>query len=153
MDIKITHSKGTKFNIRVAGLVISKGRVLFQRKKGDLKWALPGGSAVLGESLEKSLKREFHEEIGASLHEVKLLASTEDIFIINEVATHQIGFYFLCQIDKEEITPLEKDLEFCWLDEARLYTENIAPDYVFDLIAKVRSKDFEKIHLCNIQDK
>jgi 8-oxo-dGTP diphosphatase len=52
----------------VAALIQSQGRILAcQRRRGDtfeFQWEFPGGKVQRGESLEKALERELHEELG-----------------------------------------------------------------------------------------
>jgi len=52
----------------VAALIQSQGRILVcQRRRGDtfeFFWEFPGGKVQRGESLEKALERELHEELG-----------------------------------------------------------------------------------------
>ncbi len=52
--------------IRVAGLLINRGRVLLVRheKEGRSYWLLPGGGVERGEQLDEALLRELDEECG-----------------------------------------------------------------------------------------
>jgi ADP-ribose pyrophosphatase YjhB (NUDIX family) len=51
--------------LRVAGVLLHQGQLLLvqHEKEGKRYWLLPGGGVRLGEALNDSLKREFHEEL------------------------------------------------------------------------------------------
>ncbi len=55
----------------VGAVVIKKGRVLLVKRKYPPKkgkWAIPGGSVNLGESLQAAAEREVKEETGLIIH-------------------------------------------------------------------------------------
>lgn len=45
----------------------SDGRILVVRKRGTIKYMLPGGKIEVGESPAEAAVRELHEEVGAEL--------------------------------------------------------------------------------------
>jgi 8-oxo-dGTP pyrophosphatase MutT (NUDIX family) len=88
-----------KFTYRVAGIVISQGRVLCQKSTRDpekLYWFLPGGRAELGEPAEETLRREMQEELGEEAQVGRLLYFMEHFFndSADELDHHEIALYF-----------------------------------------------------------
>lgn len=57
--------------VGVNGIILHEdGTVLLEKRSNDQKWGIPGGWAEVGESPQRSLVREFHEETGFDI-EVK----------------------------------------------------------------------------------
>lgn len=48
------------------------GQILLEQRADDGTWCVPGGSLELGETLEEAARREFQEETGLMLGELKL---------------------------------------------------------------------------------
>lgn len=53
-----------KFSSRAVGVIIKNDKILFQKRKGDDFWALPGGAIATLETGEEVVKRELYEETG-----------------------------------------------------------------------------------------
>ena len=51
-----------KFSVRAAAVLKKDNKILFQQKKGDKVWALPGGAIEVLERAKDVLKRELEEE-------------------------------------------------------------------------------------------
>lgn len=127
------------FSYRVAGVCRKNGRVLLQKPTNDTGYAFPGGHAAFGETNEKTLIREFQEEIGASVQVGRLLWVAE-IFFTWGKPCHQICLYY--EIDEISGVPLSGkfsgteslegrnfEMEFFWLspeelEKAEVYPEN-----------------------------
>lgn len=61
--------------VGAAGLVLNAaGELLLQRKRGAVRWSVPGGICELGEAFEATLKRELHEETALTVNRADLLA-------------------------------------------------------------------------------
>ena len=124
------------FSFRVAGILIQDGKVLLQRPLNDPAYALPGGHVNFGEVSEKTIVREFKEEIAIDISPVRLLWIGENFFPWGAKACHQICFYYLVALCGETQVPLDHSffvqdelegkqcsLEFSWIDLSTL--ENI----------------------------
>ena len=52
-----------KFSCRAVAVIEKNGKILFQKRKGDANWALPGGAIATMESGAEVVIREIEEEI------------------------------------------------------------------------------------------
>ncbi|HEX9061231.1 MAG TPA: NUDIX hydrolase [Clostridia bacterium] len=86
--------ENTRFQLRVAGIATNNGRVLIQRKESDDFWALPGGRIEFLESSQNTLMREMKEELGLDVKLDQLLFSCEYFYENEEMAFHELGFYY-----------------------------------------------------------
>ncbi|MBM3152021.1 MAG: NUDIX hydrolase [Chloroflexi bacterium] len=70
------------------------GRILagegFDRNKGALFYRPLGGTIEFGERSEDTVRRELHEEIGAEVTDLRLLATLENIFEYEGQPGHEI---------------------------------------------------------------
>src|SRR5437867_10778389 len=67
--------------------------------------ALPGGHLEFGETLAACRSREFFEECGLNVEAEKLVYVHENFYTVTKIATHEIGFYFLVDLNSEFPTP------------------------------------------------
>ena len=64
-------------DLRAAGVLIQGGKILLQRDKNGVEYAVPGGHVQVGEETQNALKREFCEEMGVKIA-IKRLLWTEE---------------------------------------------------------------------------
>ncbi|WP_038057944.1 NUDIX domain-containing protein [Thermus amyloliquefaciens] len=111
----------------VGALVEQEGRVLLVRTdKWRGAWGVPGGKVEWGESLEGALRREFWEEVGLALKEVRFALVQEAIFSPEfHKPTHMLLFNYFA-LGEGEVRPGEEILEWAWLppEEALAYPVN-----------------------------
>ena len=69
----------SSFNIRVYGLIIKSGSILLSKEliMGEEVFKFPGGGLEYGEGLIDCLNREFEEEIGQKIYNVKHYYTTD----------------------------------------------------------------------------
>ena len=60
-----------KFGARAVGVLKKNNRILFQKRKQDEFWALPGGAIEVTERGRDVVRRELEEEIGLTNVKVK----------------------------------------------------------------------------------
>jgi len=77
-------------------------RILYIKRKGNNKWALPAGGIELNESIEECLRREVKEETGLEVVKATLVAmyTGRQYSIINRFGDEYQGFEFLFRIDE-----------------------------------------------------
>jgi ADP-ribose pyrophosphatase YjhB (NUDIX family) len=84
-----------RFNYRVVGVAMNKGRVLLQQVKGSDHWFLPGGRGKLGEMAGETLKREMREELNTDIEVGGLVWVVENFFKLNINSYHELSLFFL----------------------------------------------------------
>ncbi|HEX9566277.1 MAG TPA: NUDIX domain-containing protein [Thermoplasmata archaeon] len=97
-----------EFLIRACGILIHDLSVLTQEAddaRGGKSYALPGGHLEFGESLSECTSREIYEESGLNVEAKKLVYVHENFYNLKGVTTHEIGFYFLVDLNSEFPTP------------------------------------------------
>jgi ADP-ribose pyrophosphatase YjhB (NUDIX family) len=101
---------GKEFLIRACGILVHGDAVLVQEAAGGdgPALALPGGHLEFGETLAACLSREFLEESGLNVEAEKLVYVHENFYTLRRIATHEIGFYFLVDLNSEFPTPDSK---------------------------------------------
>ena len=113
----------SRFNFRVAGIVMDADRVLLHQAKQDDFWNLPGGRVEMNESTEAAIQREMMEELGVFVQVEKLPFICEDFYEYDGVDMHEIGFYYVISLpeghsfyNEPQFNGLEQDanLTFRW---------------------------------------
>ena len=89
------------FSYRVAGIYIEDGRILLQKPDSDDAYSLPGGHVAFGETNAETLKREYKEEMGLDITVGKLRWVMENFFPWGDRVCHQVGTFYLIDIDKD----------------------------------------------------
>lgn len=124
----------------VYGVCIKNKKILcIEKNSGPYKgrYDLPGGSQILGESLVETLSREFKEETGLSISEVKE-NRIYDVFVRenkdNNLVHHIFALYTVKYDENSQITIPElvqnerNDSNGTkWIDFSSLHQENASP--------------------------
>jgi len=66
----------------------------YDSKKDEVFYRILGGGVEFGETSEDALRREFQEELGTDLENVKFLKVRENIFTFDGKKGHEIVFIF-----------------------------------------------------------
>ena len=116
------------------------GRVLLVRTtKWRGAWGVPGGKVEWGESLVEAVKREFMEETGLHLTDVRY-AQTQEAVLSPEFhkPAHLLLVDFLAAAPLQDIVPNEEIGAWAWvtLDEAGKYPLNTFTRTLVDLAAR-----------------
>ncbi|GAA5514248.1 nucleoside triphosphatase NudI [Deinococcus carri] len=119
------------------------GRVLLVRTtKWRGRWGVPGGKVEWGETLADAVRREFREETGLALSDVRY-AQTQEAVLSEEFhkPAHMLLVDFFARADTPDITPNEEIEEWAWvpLAEAADYPLNTVTRTLVDL-ARSRGK-------------
>ena len=138
------------FSYRVGGVLIHNGKVLMQNVEGDDGYAFIGGHVAFGETTDKTLVREFKEEIGADISVERLLIVNENFFPWGKKPCQQINLYYLVSLKDEGQIPLDQnfkaldslgneriELNICWIPledipKTKIYPEK-AKEYILNL--------------------
>jgi len=101
----------------VGALVEREGLVLLVRTaKWRGLWGVPGGKVAWGEALEEALRREFREEVGLALSQVRFALLQEALFSPEFYKpTHMLLFNYFARAEGE-VRPNEEILEWAWVE-------------------------------------
>ncbi|HWS29059.1 MAG TPA: NUDIX hydrolase [Clostridia bacterium] len=128
------------FSYRIAGILIRDGKILLQKPLQDDGYSFPGGHVSFGETSDKTLVREFKEEIGADIKVGRLVMIGENFFPWGSKTCQQICLYYLVSLRDETQIPLEgsfkafdelcnerTDLDFCWISLSQFHVIKLYP--------------------------
>jgi len=88
---------------------------------------VPGGKIEWGEPLEKALRREFREEVGLELFNIRYALLLEGVFDPEfHKPMHFLFVNYFAQSSSEEVQPNEEIVEWAWVrpEEALSYPLN-----------------------------
>lgn len=94
--------------VGVGVVIVKQGKILIGRrtgKNGYGTWSMPGGHLDVGESPEETAIRETLEETGVTIHRVKFVGYTNDIF--PEKSKHYITLWIAGEWLRGEPYPTE----------------------------------------------
>lgn len=139
-------------NCRAVAIIIKNNKILFQKRKQDKFWALPGGKIRIDETGEEAIKRELNEELGIENSCIKRVHSiSEYFFTFNKNKYHQYIFAYIVETNKnnnnllenKEFKGIEKteNLLFKWFDIDLLYDAPIKPDFLKQNLKEINNKE------------
>ena len=144
-----------KFGCRSVGVIKKNNKILFQKRRDDKNWALPGGGIEVLERAKDVVVRELEEEIG--LTDVKVIRPlwfVEYFFTFEGVKWHQYIIGHLLDIsddndiiNMDEIPGIEegKNIIYRWFDIDELKTAPIKPDYLKEKLLNIK-EEFEFLY-------
>ena len=117
-------------NIRVYGILINSNKILLVeenvRERRILKF--PGGGLEFGEGTIDCLQREFREELGMEIRDIKHFYTT-DFFVHSFLDPNDqvVSIYYLCAMDEQNINySLDTTMEYKWVDIKDINAEMFA---------------------------
>lgn len=139
MSSKADNPFSGKVRARACGLVVRDHRLLLVKINAPTRpepfWMPPGGGISFGESMEKAVEREVHEETGLRVKSRELVFVSE--YINNR--WHALEYYFKCDIlsgevrlgSDPEMPPSSQMLEdIGWFDESMMGDLNVFPNFI-----------------------
>lgn len=112
--------EGSRFNYRVAGILISQDKILLEKDKIYGFWVLPGGRCEINKESAIAVCREFDEELGYKIKELELLALNENFFKYDGENFHEIGLYYECEL-LATVDPQQFENEFNGIEVSHIY--------------------------------
>lgn len=94
-----------KFNYRVAGILLSNGKLLAMRNERLPYYALPGGRVQLGETAEQAIRREIQEELQLTPAILRPLWLDQSFFTedVDGMQYHELCLYFLMDSSSSDL--------------------------------------------------
>lgn len=138
MDLTLKTKQGF-FNHRVAGVIIHENKLLAQKAVKQKNYYLPGGRIHFGESSKDALIRELNEELHIDVVNYSPLWLNECFFIENGTHFHEVGIYYLVDIENAGFCSFDPKFEtyengrtnhYEWLDIDRLNDINLQPEFI-----------------------
>ena len=143
-----------KFGCRAVGVIKKNNKILFQKRKNDDFWALPGGGIEVLERAQNVVVRELEEEIGlTNIKVIRPLWFVEYFFKFDNLDQHQYIIGYLLDVDdneeiinKDEIEGIEegKNIIYKWIPVEEIPSAKIKPDYLKDKLLNIK-EEFEFI--------
>ncbi len=129
------------FSYRVAGILIRDGKILLQKPKDDIGYAIPGGHVSYGEIAKEALIREFKEEINADIKKEELKFVGEIFFPWGNMPCQQIVLFYTVSLCNDNQVPLtgsfeaKNGIDFYWILLSDLHEKLVYPQSIInDLI-------------------
>ncbi len=144
-----------RLNCRAVAVIIENDKVLFQKRKQDQFWALPGGKIHVLEKGEDTIKRELKEELGIKDFSIERFNSVSEYFFgFDTEKYHQYIFSYIVSVDehewifqKEEFDGIEENenLLYKWFPLAELKEAPIKPDFIAEQIMNSKNNNIQFI--------
>lgn len=132
------------FACRSCAVVMHNDKILFQKRKSDKCWALPGGKIEVLETTKDAIARELKEELAITDIIVgNVISITENFFewkgnkVHQYIFTHKVTFNDSKYNNIEgifESTEKEKDVIYTWIKKEELKNLPVKPDYIVEQI-------------------
>lgn len=127
------------------GLVIVYHKILVAHFRDEPYVFLPGGHIECGEAAVAALRREFHEELGATALVRKYLGAIEHQFPHENELIHEINHVFHVDIPSlnGDVVPdsLERDLDFAWHPLESIIEIDLRPPPLRELVQRFSEGD------------
>lgn len=137
-----------KFGARAVAVIENNNKILFQKRKDNENWALPGGAIATMEKGEEVVLRELEEETGEIEAKIKRpLWFAEYFFTFGGLTQHQYILGYLVDIPKdsklvqsEQFDGIEegKNIIYRWIDKEAIKDSPIKPDFLKDKLSNIK---------------
>ena len=132
-------------NVRACVMIVHNNKILTHKNVNKDHYSLPGGRVEIGESSEKTVKREIKEELGKEIQIEEYIPTVENFFILDGKKYHEILFIQKGEFVEEEDKKIDytlhnkegKDyLQYEWLDLSKIENYDILPRCVKKILTK-----------------
>lgn len=147
MDLTLKTEMGL-FNHRVAAVIVHSNKLLAQKNVETNEYYLPGGRINYGESSEEAIIREIREELGITVTDYSSLWINECFFIDNGTRFHEVGIYYLVNLENTKFNHYESVFELKEGDRVNTYEwldiESLDSIALYPLFVKTEIKNPDK---------
>lgn len=127
-----------KTHLGIYGILNYEGKLLMIKKsRGPYKGGLdlPGGKLEFGESLEQALAREFDEETGVQIEELRLISNMTTVVSFEDsgeaIDMYHVGLIY--KVTKFDLSKIKVDINYedslgvAWIDPNKVDLKNLSP--------------------------
>lgn len=142
-------------NCRAVAIIVNNNKILFQKRRQDEFWALPGGKIRVGETTKETIVRELKEELGLKDFKVNDVATVSEYFFeFGKDKYHQFIFGHKVQVNSNEWIlksnefdgiEEQENLIFKWFEVEELGTAPIKPDFLKEQLENINKKELQFI--------
>ncbi len=142
---------GTRFGARVGAIIYNKDKtkILLEYQSNKL-YMFPGGRIDIHEDSQNAISRELKEELNIKT-DLKLKYIVEMFLKSPKTKYHEIGFYFVAEINEDSIEnnfkSLDGDSNFVWIPIKDLDKYNILAKPVKDKVKNCEITDNTLEHI------
>ncbi|WP_064014760.1 NUDIX hydrolase [Deinococcus puniceus] len=134
LDVDL-HLGQIRFSARAAVLIVRDGHLLLNKFNHADFWFTPGGRIQSGEASEQAARREFLEETGAVLGELRLALVAELFGQMGGQEIHSLQFFYLAagcpQLPSSSFAnKLDEGVTFDWFALEDLQTVDVRPAFL-----------------------
>lgn len=104
-----------------------------------------GGGLELGETLDDCLSREIMEETFVGISRMEYLFYVENFITLKGETIHGIGFYYLVELEREDVVSPNEDFEFLWFTKDDLANLDLRPTIVRDCIVDDSYRSIDRL--------
>lgn len=140
-------------NCRAVAIIVNNDNILFQKRRQDEFWALPGGKIRVGETTKETVTRELKEELALNSFDVSDVSTVSEYFFefgIDKYHQFIFGHKVLIKDDEwilkdNEFDGIEKDgnLIFKWFKMSELDKAPIKPDFLKEQLENINKKELQ----------
>ncbi len=138
--------KSPRFPLTTVGALVThtNGKILIVKTtKWKGTWGVPGGKVEWGETLETAVKREFREEVGLELTNVRFALLQEAVIdpqFVREAHFILVNYYANC--DRDLVFPNEEIETWAWVSPQE------ALEYPLNSYTRILVEDYLQTQIC-----
>ena len=130
--------EGIRFGGRVGAIIFNENKTkILLENQNDKLYMFPGGRIDVHEDSQNAIERELKEELNITA-DLKLKYIVEMFLKSPRTKYHEIGFYFITQIDEKVIQSnfksLDGDSNFVWVPIEKLEQYNVLAKPIKDKV-------------------
>ncbi len=134
-------SNDNKFNFRVCCLIENKNKYLLEKNIETDFLNLPGGRVHLLENTYDAIKRELKEELNLDNVNPKLIKTSEQFFVFDNINYHEINFVYYIKLKNDNVLCRQKEIKnldnknetMVWINKKQLKNYKILPEFIYNL--------------------
>ncbi|MEM7115959.1 MAG: NUDIX hydrolase [Chloroflexota bacterium] len=124
-------ASGAWIRVSVRAIIFdaAKDKLLIEKNHGqqNVYFNFIGGGLEIGETFQQCIERELNEETDARLIKATYLFAVENFIQRPAGVLHALDHYIQVELDREQVTPTDKGVEFAWISLTELAGLDLRP--------------------------